>query len=290
MLAFLDGPLFPSLMSPERKKAEAKARKERMEASLANAIPWNPKQKHQHLVCIKAETYKVHSLFPVKPWNLSKYGTIPDDPAYFVSSRGGRFRYVETLLPRGTTLKTWHSSGSGYVAFDADVVIPTLYDQEMNRDWQDKTKWSLTHPDVWMSFTPAEIWSLRGGTSLAKGHTVIAGLGLGWQLEQVLARKQVKQVTLVEKSRELLKWILPKVLTRLPRDQRKKLVKVHTGNAYTLVPTLTADVALIDIYTSWGGNEFVDCPNIKKVWVWGSAQGRDGSGYGYSWLNERGPW
>lgn len=36
------------------------------------------------------------------------------------------------------------------------------------------------------------------------------------------------------------------------------------------VPKLAADVALIDIFHSYGGNDFVACPYITRVWCWGS--------------------
>jgi hypothetical protein len=34
---------------------------------------------------------------------------------------------------------------------------------------------------------------------------------------------------------------------------------------------MTADVALIDIFPHYGGNEFPRCPSIKRVWCWGAS-------------------
>jgi len=42
---------------------------------------------------------------------------------------------------------------------------------------------------------------------------------------------------------------------------------------------MTADAALIDIDKSYGWNTFPYCPNITKVWVWGSAKLPDQGGY-----------
>ena len=54
-----------------------------------------------------------------------------------------------------------------------------------------------------------EFFTLRGGTRFSRGHTVVAGLGLGHQLREVTHRKQVKRVTLIERSQSLLDFIMP---------------------------------------------------------------------------------
>jgi len=52
---------------------------------------------------------------------------------------------------------------------------------------------------------------------------------------------------------------------------------VIVGDAYEVLPTLSADVALVDIFPSYGGNEAAmmqlrkRCPKIKKMWGWGTA-------------------
>ena len=48
-------------------------------------------------------------------------------------------------------------------------------------------------------------------------------------------------------------------------------LEVIVGDAEKVVPMLKADVACIDIYPDYGGNEFAPkCPDIGRVWVWGS--------------------
>ncbi len=124
-----------------------------------------------------------------------------------------------------------------------------------------------------MSFTPMEFFTLRSGTKLAKGHTIVAGLGMGYQLEQVCKKRSVKKVTLIEKDQEIVDWIFPRL------DLNGKEVDVIIGDAEELILDMTADVALIDIYKGYGGNGdgIVDRiyrsknGKIGKVWVWGSA-------------------
>jgi len=105
-----------------------------------------------------------------------------------------------------------------------------------------------------------------------KGHTIIAGLGLGHQLIEVSHRPTVRAITLVEKNPELVSWLLPRIRTHM--DPRVPL-RVIVGSAYDIVPQLTADVALIDIFPRYGGNRETwryktrGCPAIERVWVWG---------------------
>jgi len=108
---------------------------------------------------------------------------------------------------------------------------------------------------------------------MARGHVVIAGLGLGHQLIEVSRRLQVKRVTLVERSQELVDWLLPVI-----RPYLRKPLKVIVGDAYTVIPTLRADVALIDIFPRYGGaQQKLDAikrqtKGIRKFWAWGSSE------------------
>ena len=65
-------------------------------------------------------------------------------------------------------METWFNQLRGSVVFDDDVELPVLYEKRADGNWG-------MYP--WMSLTPAELLTLRPGTKLARGHTVIAGLG-----------------------------------------------------------------------------------------------------------------
>jgi hypothetical protein len=168
---------------------------------------------------------------------------------------------------RAQALLTWWGREVGTVVFDTDVPIPALY-QRREPDDAGTGEWNET---PWMSITPAEIMTLRPGTRLAKGRVVIAGLGLGHQLIEVTKRLQVKRVTVVELDAELVDWILPAI-----RPHLRKPVEVIVGDAYAVLPTLRADVALIDIFPGYGdGHRRVAelarrCPGIKTMWGWGT--------------------
>ncbi len=87
--------------------------------------------------------------------------------------------------------------------WDGPVSIPALHERlSYNKDHWDQVPW--------MSLTPMEMMTMRHGTKRARGRVIVAGLGLGHQLIEVSKRKQVKEIVLVEKSQELVDWILPR--------------------------------------------------------------------------------
>lgn len=197
---------------------------------------------------IRAASWTPMQLFDVKPSLPGMRASLPAE--CFVESPGAHWWYQNTILPAYLGLDLHCGRRTGEVCFDANVVIPTLKDR-------------IGH--VWMSLSPSEIMLMRGGIRIAKGHVVVAGLGMGYLLLQVAKRKQVDKITLVEISSELVDWIMP----RLPLDAAmRKKIQIRTGNAHDIVPRLKADVALIDIYDGFANNHFATCPRIPKVWVW----------------------
>lgn len=220
---------------------------------------WNQKVKWEEAMFIDAQSYSSSLYRPIKVAGPDLESHITQrsiDSGLVIVSPCGRWAYRERLLPKARELSTYYGSESGSVWFNDDIAIPMLHEL----DHYDKH-------NPWMSFTPMEFFTLRPGTRYAKGHTIVAGLGLGWQLTQVCAKKSVKSVTLIEKDASLVDWILPQLETH------GKLAEVVVGDAEELAPKMTADVALIDIFKNYGDNELrKPCPNIDRVWCWGSAR------------------
>ncbi len=127
-----------------------------------------------------------------------------------------------------------------------------------------------------MSLTPAELLTLRPGTKLAKGKVVIAGLGLAHQLIEVGKRRAVKEITVVERSRELVELIMPRAMAVLAEQGCTK-VRVLGGDAFEILPRLEADVALVDVFPAYGDNRQAmaalrkRCKKIKRMWDWGAS-------------------
>lgn len=246
--------MIPSFLleSPDERKRQREARLEWIDNNVQN---WTQDIKWKDRLAIRASSFKPRSLFPVKPTkHIRVFDEMPKSQR--VLSPNGDWMYSEVILERGDELSCMSGNKEGKVWFDGDVIIPRIH--QNRREYWDRAPW--------MSITPQEIFTLRAGTRFAKGTTVIAGLGMGHQLEQVCQRKRVKKVIVVEREKQLVDWISPQL------DLNGKDVEFVIDDAEKIVPTMTADAALIDIYPSYGWNEFPHCPNINKVWVWGSAK------------------
>ena len=225
-----------------------------------NAVPWDPKMKWREWMMLSADSYnrwlEHRNLAPeLRPTEnrLRKHLSPTEE---YISIPGTDMHYLNAILPKHTRLYTACGNRIGWVAFDGDVVIPSLRRGDGSRD------------KTWMSLTPMEIMSLRPGVAKARAHTVIAGLGLGHQLIDVTRKKTVKRVTIVEREQALLDWVLP----RIERHLGDAVLYTICGDARKVLPRLKADVALIDIDDSYGNNEFYqDTPSIPARWVWGAA-------------------
>lgn len=219
------------------------------------AVEWS-KAKWQPKLHIKASSYRPLRLFdvPLVEDRLAMYGHL---------SKDGRWMYVHKVLPKGGVLETYQGSRRGHVWFDGEVIIPALFHRS-----DPQGNWSSS---PFMSLTPMETLSLAPGTRLAKGHTVIAGLGMGHQLIEVSKKKSVKKITLVEKSEGLIAMVWDALRPHLGKVD----LDIIVGDAYDVLPKLKADVALVDIFPYYGGNRFRrKTPSIPKVWCWGSSDVR----------------
>ncbi|KIG18758.1 hypothetical protein DB30_07773 [Enhygromyxa salina] len=233
---------------------------------LDSCVPWNRKLVWAPELNIQAHTYPTVNLFAeVAP---TTRGVEDLREGEYVDSDGGQFRYAVRLHRRGAPLETWWGRKTGTVVFDGDIEIPILFERQ--------------GPGLpfrkfpWMSLTPAEMLTLRPGTKLAKGRVVIAGLGLAHQLIEVGKRRAVTEITVVERSRELVELIMPRAMAVLAK-QGCEQVRVTGGDAFKLLPTLQADVALVDVFPAYGDNRVAmadlrkRCKGIARMWDWGAS-------------------
>jgi hypothetical protein len=247
-------------------------------------VPWSLDIKWEHHLTLQAKTWVSWNLFDVEPTNHHDPNKEPAPEGKFEYSPSGEFMYCHKRLKRGQMIGTISGSRTGDVLFDADVLIPGLHQKSRSQDvWREQP---------WMSITPMELMTQRPGLRFSKGHTIVAGLGLGWFLMQCRAKKSVKKVTLVERSQELVDWLLTsgriERAAGFPEGTKLAPLEVIVGDAYEVIPKMKADVAVIDIYEGYGGNDFLDdltykhrggtllpeerrCEGIGRIWNWGKA-------------------
>ena len=261
------------------KVAIEEAKKETpIEERVLTAVPWRTDMPWAKELNIKASTYTPYDLFPEVPTcpYSNGPGDSPEDTKYFASSPDGKWRYLKMMTSPGMLFPTWYGKETGTLLFDGNAAIPTL--ARLN----DAGKWF-----VFMNVTPAEGLSLRPGTQLAKGHTIVGGLGLGYHLIDIARKKGVKKVTVVEKSGTLINWLRPRIEKIIEEKRERTLssllfpsqraVKIEwiEGDVFEVLPKLKADVAVVDIAPTYAS---VDadlhrlentCPLIDKIWCWG---------------------
>ncbi|MEE9383881.1 MAG: hypothetical protein V3V08_10755 [Nannocystaceae bacterium] len=236
---------------------------------MASCVPWSPNTRWAPELNIVGSSYPSLNLFPELRVSSGSPGGL--GPGAFVDSSSGKFRYLVRHHPVGKRLETWWGHDIGDVLFDAGIQIPMLFERAGQQRDGSPGVWP---PHPWMSITPAEMITLRPGTRLARGKVVIGGLGLAYQLLAVAKQRLVREIVLVERSHELCDLILPRVLPAI-----RKKITVLIGDVFQVLPTLSADVALLDTFPTYGDNRSATdalakkCPRIKKMWGWGAYDG-----------------
>jgi hypothetical protein len=264
-------------MTPKMRREQEERRKQDLEVRLAKAEPWTAKTPFRRSLTLTAASWQPRSLFHVEPTMCNDVNNEDKPEGKFALSPSGRFLYCEKILPAGAPLALHQGSRKGTVMFDGPVRIPSLHERSgTSKHWR---------ADPWMSLTPSEVITQRPGYKLARGHVVIAGLGLGWALTDVFKKRTVSKVTLVEISQELVDWVMPVIAPQL-RGLGKDFTTI-VGDAKEVLRDLKADVGLIDIFPDYGSNDFYvngggssRPKNIETIWCWGSAPVAD-SGRGW---------
>jgi hypothetical protein len=234
------------------------------QAKAGGLLAWDPQMRFSEHMYVDATSYKLaEPLFDVAPVPLSAAQSVrdwlPEDRfAHAAVSPCGAWHYTNMTYPADTPLRIYSGTRSGKLWFDGDVTVPVL-----------RARCGATVQGMpWMSLTPMEHFSLRNLARFAKGTVVIAGLGLGYLNELCDARNKVERIIVVERARGLVDWVWPLIEAR-----HTKPVEIIVGDAYEVVPKLTADVALVDIYPTYGGNKWHrPHPNIGRVVCWGAAE------------------
>ena len=117
--------------------------------------------------------------------------------------------------------------------------------------------WKLTRNGyIVMSNTPAEVHDHINFIRAAKGKVLIAGLGLGMVLQEVLKKDSVTKVTVVEISKDVINLV-----AKSYQDTRLEIVN---EDIFNFKPTEHYDFGWYDIWDDISGDEYEEMKKITR--------------------------
>jgi hypothetical protein len=216
---------------------------------------------------LRADSWEPDCLFDVPPMTGAPGERLDKTKVVWCPGPEKRFLYANHVLPEGSPLKIGLGARRGRVFFDGPVTMPVLSEQVRGS----------AKPMVWMSHTPMEVFTQRAAVRRARGRVVVGGLGLGWLLSRVAAKKSVTEVVVVEKEPALDCWLRPRLLEKYPAVREK--VGFVVDDVYSFMARDGArrgeTTYLLDIWPSFNDPD----PEFDrwkerlgpKLWGWGQS-------------------
>jgi len=129
---------------------------------------------------------------------------------------------------------------------------------------------------TWMSTSPMEIESQEIGCRLAKGDTIVMGLGMGWAAANAALVPAVSRVTVIERDPEVIALIAGQdIWSQLPTEAAEK-IRIIEDDALTYRPDKPVETLLADIWLPLNGDERVEevrqmqaNTRASQIYFWG---------------------
>ena len=122
----------------------------------------------------------------------------------------------------------------------------------------------------WMSLTPMEVYTLREALRYARGHVLIAGLGMGWLTEKILEKDNVNKVTQIELDEDVISFFGKPIKEKY--GDKIDFIHADIYDFLEQVDPKQFDSMIFDIWKDYGGascdEDFQSIKN-KYSWVWG---------------------
>lgn len=119
---------------------------------------------------------------------------------------------------------------------------------------------------IWMSDTPAECVDHLPPVKRATGDVLINGLGLGLVLKNVLAKREVTRVVVVEKSPDVIALVAP----HFAKDRRLEVVE---ADAFEYEPRERFDVVWHDVWAHLDQDYLPEMERLKAKYADAGWQG-----------------
>ena len=180
---------------------------------------------------------------------------LSDDKHIEIGNKILKFR----TLPKNSKLDSLNEKCSIKISFDGDVEIPIISERS---------------GEVWMSYTPQEVYTCEKGTRKAEGVVILGGLGLGYMANMIMQKESVKKLYIFEIDSDVCEIIGSELLKN---DIGSDKVVIINDSLYELHKyNINYDCIINDIYLtveSWMTDSqlleaFPDFFTNNKNWIW----------------------
>ena len=178
----------------------------------------------------------------------------------------------------------WKFSTYSYAPFegfvsDELVIDPTTYAEHTPISYFEREFpfFAVTQKDeIWMSIIPHEINTMKKPIENAHGNVLVLGLGLGYYVFNIVSKRNVASVTVVENDRKIINLFIKYLLPKFPNKEK---IEIVYGDAINFVKDSPRkyDYVFADIWHNVGDGEILYLklkskekyrPNIKfDYWI-----------------------
>ena len=163
--------------------------------------------------------------------------------------------YLQTIKIADTKIGNWelsHISYAPYEAFICDDIIVENDGTEIPQIgfFTDR----FTYPVVkengreWMAIKPSEISTMESPISMVSGNIVTFGLGMGYYAFMTSQKKEVDNVTIVERDKNVIELFRKYILPQFPQREKITIVEADAMSYINDMPDDKFNYAFVDLW------------------------------------------
>lgn len=181
------------------------------------------------------------------------------DPINFFSDK-----YYQTIGQIKASDADWKFSTYSYTSFEGFVsneivVDPDYFAEHTPISYFDKEFpfFAVTQKDeIWMSIIPHEINTMKQPIENAFGNVLVLGLGLGYYVFNVVSKKNVNSVTIIENDKKIINLFNKYLLPKFPNKEKISIICADAINFIKDSPK-KFDYVFADIWHNVGDGEML---------------------------------
>ncbi len=107
----------------------------------------------------------------------------------------------------------------------------------------------LENGNEWMTLTPVDLDTSEEAIKAAHGRVITFGLGLGYYAYMVSEKPEVEEITVVEKSPDVIRLFKTHILPQFPHKEKVNIVEADAFDyAKRIMPSENFDIAFVDTW------------------------------------------